>query len=154
MICRWAQELLGYQFTVIHQSCCMMVNVYTLIRQFGPLIVCHCLIANIFYTRDNYLRPLAYEASYFHTSATSKLTLPTMVFPISPVLSSDCMASFHVVEKLIHEPLQVPATASNTPINIPLLSTSPILFTTLWGYDMHTERADLVESEMKVTQVS
>ena len=64
------------------------------------------------------------------------------------------MASFHAVEKGIHEHIQVPATTSDSPINIQLLSTSPILFTTLRDYVMHTERADLVDPEMKVTQVS
>ena len=47
MICRWAQELLGYQFSVIHRNCRMMADVDAFTRMFGPLIATHCSIANI-----------------------------------------------------------------------------------------------------------
>ena len=37
-LCRWAQEILEYQFTVIHRPYRMMANVYALTRCFGPLL--------------------------------------------------------------------------------------------------------------------
>ena len=45
MICRWAQELLGYQFSVIHRHKRMMADVDALTRRVGPLIATHCCIA-------------------------------------------------------------------------------------------------------------
>ena len=38
MVCRWAQELLGYHFTVLHRSKHMMRDVDALTRRFGPLV--------------------------------------------------------------------------------------------------------------------
>ena len=41
MICKWAQELLGYNFSIIHQSSTMMLDVDTLSRRYGNLIGTH-----------------------------------------------------------------------------------------------------------------
>ena len=41
MICRWAQKLLGYQFTVIQRSSKMLGDVDTLSRKYGLLICSH-----------------------------------------------------------------------------------------------------------------
>jgi len=41
MICRWAQELLGYDFTVIHRKASMMIDVDGLSRRFGNRITRH-----------------------------------------------------------------------------------------------------------------
>ena len=65
MVCRWAQELLGYQFTVVHRSNRMMVDVDALTRRYGPLIAMHCMVATILRQRDFKLKPLAYDSSIF-----------------------------------------------------------------------------------------
>ena len=51
-ICRWAQELLGYQFTIVHRSYKMMMDVDALSGRFEPLIALHCSIANILHGVD------------------------------------------------------------------------------------------------------
>ena len=43
MIGYWAQELLGYHFTVVHRSSRMMVDVDALSRRYGPLIATRCV---------------------------------------------------------------------------------------------------------------
>ena len=79
MICRWAQELLGYQFSIIHCHKRMMVDVDSLTRRFGPLIAYHCFIAAILYCRDKQHRSIAYQASSFHSSATANIIPPDTV---------------------------------------------------------------------------
>ena len=58
MIGRWAQELLGYHFTVVHRSNRMMVDVDALSRRVGPLIATHCIVGNILHkgTDNNVLK--------------------------------------------------------------------------------------------------
>ena len=47
MICRWAQELLCYQFSLIHHHNQMIVDVDAFTRYFGKLIATHCCIAHV-----------------------------------------------------------------------------------------------------------
>ena len=47
MICRWAQEFLGHQFSVIHRHNQMKVNIDALTRRFGKLIATHCCIVHV-----------------------------------------------------------------------------------------------------------
>ena len=67
VICRWAQELLGYNFTVLHRPARMMADVDALSRRFGKLIATHLSIAAIMKTRDITNRPFAYDASTFES---------------------------------------------------------------------------------------
>ena len=41
MVCFWAQELLGYYFSILHRSKSMMGDVDAISRRFGPLIAFH-----------------------------------------------------------------------------------------------------------------
>ena len=50
MVHRWAQELLGYDFTILHRPAKMMVDVDALTRRFGPSIAQHLLISSIFFS--------------------------------------------------------------------------------------------------------
>ena len=59
MICQWAQELLGCQFSVIHRHNQMMVDVDALTRRFGKLIATHCCIAHVLSEQDKKLRQKA-----------------------------------------------------------------------------------------------
>ena len=88
MICRWAHELLGYQFSVIHHHKHMMADVDSLTKRFGPLVATHCCVAAIIYTRDTSLRPFAYEHSTFKDHTTAQLTPPSINYPCQPILSS------------------------------------------------------------------
>ena len=65
MVCRWAQELLGYQFSIIHRSNKMMADVDELTRRFGKLISQHCMIASILYHTEKIKRPEAYDEAVF-----------------------------------------------------------------------------------------
>jgi hypothetical protein len=64
MISRWAQELLGYHFTVIHRSAKMMMDVDGLTRRFGPAIAEYMMIASILSDRDKAIRPSAYVQDF------------------------------------------------------------------------------------------
>ena len=79
MISRWAQELLGYHFTVIHRSARMMRDVDAFSRRFGPMIARHMMIATILSARDRMKRPEAYEASTFKTSKKASVFGPTNI---------------------------------------------------------------------------
>ena len=88
MICRWAQELLGYNFTCIHRSARMMVDVDALTRRFGSLITTHCVIAHIFRVQDHKYKPVSCDANTFHSHSTSKLADAITASPLVPILSS------------------------------------------------------------------
>ena len=77
MVCRWAQELLGYQFTVVHRPNHIVVNIDALTRRYGPLIAMHCMVSTILHQRDIQHNPLAYAHSTFLASKTVKLTPST-----------------------------------------------------------------------------
>ena len=49
---RWAQELLGYHFTIVHRSYKMMLDGDTLSRRLGPQIALHCAIAYVLHGVD------------------------------------------------------------------------------------------------------
>ena len=68
MVYRWAQEILGYQFTVVYRSNRMMVDVDSLTRRYSPLIAIHCMVATILGQRYLTLKPLAYDSSIFYMS--------------------------------------------------------------------------------------
>ena len=63
MVCQWAQELLGYHFTIVHRINKMMVNVDDLTWRFGHLISHHISIAPLLNYRDRAKRPRAYTAT-------------------------------------------------------------------------------------------
>ena len=117
MICRWVQELLGYQFSIIHRHKCMIADVDALTCRFGSLIATHLCIAAILHKRDKYLRSLVYKSITFKSCATSKLTLPHMKLPENPILSATTMAAFST--NVHDEP--VPPKAHT-------IHTSPVMF--------------------------
>ena len=57
MICRWAQELLGYHYIIIHRCERMMKDVDAISRRFGPSIAAHIRAAALFITLDRQRRP-------------------------------------------------------------------------------------------------
>ena len=73
---RWCQELMGYDFSVIHRCELMMRDVDALTRRFGKAVTLYCMQAYLMRSRDKPSRPLAYDFDHFHS--TSK---PQKVFP-------------------------------------------------------------------------
>eukprot|EP00978_Attheya_sp_CCMP212_P015876 scaffold41044_cov68-Attheya_sp.AAC.1 len=57
VIRRWAQELLGCHFSVIHRPARMMGDVDAFSRRFGTLICAHMLLASTLATQDRQNRP-------------------------------------------------------------------------------------------------
>ena len=74
MVMRWAQELLGYHFSVIHRPASMMEDVDSLTRQFGKDIGRYEGIAHILRAVDKVNRPDAYDPVVFRSmSRTTKV---------------------------------------------------------------------------------
>ena len=60
MFCIWAQELLGYHFTIVHRSNNIMVDVYALNRRFGHLSSHNIAIAILLRYQERAKLPRAY----------------------------------------------------------------------------------------------
>ena len=141
MICRWAQELLAYQYSVIHRNKRMMADVDALTRRFGPLIASHCYIAKLLHRRDVTQRSLAYEASYFHSSATAKLVPPNTALPATPIVSSTYLESVVNID-----------TTNDIKTNVQILSSIPVMFITASSVENIGILSD--GAEMKITAVA
>ena len=141
MICRWAQELLGYQFTCIHRNAKMMTDVDALSRRFGPLIATHCLVAQILHGRSKSAMPLAYVKSAFHHCTSAKISTSDISFSDIPILTSSFIASSTC-------DLTIPA-----PVNSDLIiSTSPILYISSHRHDKVHKTASANKSEIRILQ--
>ena len=138
MVCRWAQELLSYHFTVVHRSNRMMIDVDALTRWYGSLITTHCVVASILHLRDRNHRPTAYDMDIFLSTQSSKLTSPEVPFTSTPILSSTFMTSS-----------QIPTVESYpVTITLPTISISTILFLSATNIFVNTTLALLPDSEM------
>ena len=96
MVCRWAQERLGYNFTIVHRSNTMMVDVDALTWRFGHLISHHIDIADLLSSHDHAKCPRAYTAPGFSNLGNTKITEtdnPSSNVP--PILSSDVLHLFY-----------------------------------------------------------
>ena len=103
MVCCWAQELLGYRFTIFHRSKNIMVDVYSFTRRFGNLISHHISIANPLISRDSTknlpLTPLP-DSSTLVTSILQKLIILPYTHPHS--LQATPFANLLKISPLIH----------------------------------------------------
>ena len=84
MISRWAQELLGYHYSVLHRSACMMIDVDALKRRFGNLTAQYIQVSSLLSLYDRQQLPNAYLGDL-----TSVLN-PTKILMRSAV-SSHCI---------------------------------------------------------------
>jgi len=83
LIKRWAQELLGWHFTIIHRSNRMMRDVDSLTRRYGKTIATHIMVAQALHSRDKIHRPQAYSAEVFQSAISSKVQMvetPPLIF--------------------------------------------------------------------------
>ena len=119
MICRWAQELLGYNFTVVHRPSRMMIDVDALSRRYGTLITTHCIVSSILHGQDVSHRPAAYDRSTFLSSLSSKLPPPEISTTATPILSSSFFTSSYTLSQ---------RNTSTKEEGSPTISTSPMLF--------------------------
>ena len=76
MIQSWAQELLGYHFTVIFQKEKMMTDVDALARRFSPSYALHLSISFILLQVDRINRPQLYSSGYFKENHQSVSNQP------------------------------------------------------------------------------
>ena len=105
MVCRWAQELLVYHFTIIHKSNNMMVYVDALTWIFGYLICHHIDIAALLRFRDQAKRPHAYAATKFGNVDNVKVTETDNHSRKPPLLiTSDVFCCFYkdIITELFH----------------------------------------------------
>ena len=129
-ICRWAQKILGYQFTIVYRSYKMIMNVDALFRRFGPLIALHCSIANIFHGMDIKNRPDAYDEHTFMRDgqtkvkireSDNKIILPTIIKSIvnneKYVPCTEDRAIIHLSPSLIISSFPVLVTSTHQPVN-------------------------------------
>jgi hypothetical protein len=65
---RWAQELLGYFFHVVHRPARMVADVDAFTRRYGPLITSYLGTAFALDLASRTQRPAAYEPSLFATN--------------------------------------------------------------------------------------
>ena len=72
-VCRWVQEFLGNQLTVIHSSSSITMDVDSLAWRFGSLIGTYCVIAWIMYKRDTENRSSTYIQSVFYDDNFTEL---------------------------------------------------------------------------------
>ena len=122
MVQRWAQELLGYHFTVIHRKERMMIDVDALTRRFGEPIATYVCIATILKRLDKAQRPTAYDAAQFKSKPPVRMrsTTPTNVVAVPTLTTS-------AIHKLAQQSPPVTLPLPPPPIHQPSIQTSPIL---------------------------
>ena len=86
MVSRWAQEILGYHFSVLHRPARMMINMDYLTRMFGNLTTQYVKIATLISYHDRACRPAAYTGDPHEvpkaTNVPAEDPIPTLVLTI------------------------------------------------------------------------
>lgn len=113
-VCRWAQELLGYQFACIHRSNKMMIDVDSLTRRYGKGTADYIAISSLLKEADRKTRPQAYDASDFTDASCKKLPL---IQPTERVITD---ATIQNVKPSV--------SSSGTEKPVPTLYSAPIKF--------------------------
>jgi hypothetical protein len=121
MISRWAQELLGYHFTVVHRSARMMVDVDGLTRRFGPSVAEYIMIAKLLSDEDKQRRPSAYAADF------NSIDKPTKVYQKKEAAPQHDLILTHQSVRKITDAATVAPDPSSAPVH---LHTSPVIMTT------------------------
>ena len=75
MVQRWAQELIRYRLTVIHQSEKIMGDVDAITRQSGDFFSVHLCVAKILRHKDELKRPDSYDDESFVTKGPTQLNI-------------------------------------------------------------------------------
>ena len=150
MISRWAQELLGYHFTVIHRPARMMRDVDGLTRRFGPLIAHHIMIASILAARDRLNRPSAYDSVAFTTN-----TKASMSEPLSPLNDKPCPILVQQFLDTIHAQrmptLDSDQKSKSTKL---LITTSPVMLVLATTVGITAQPPDSGNQEMRALDIT
>ena len=120
MVSRWAQELLGYNFEVIHRKDTMMKDVDAITRRYGPQYATHLMIAAGLRGLDCNSRPSAYSQLQFANKPTRiKHTHQNVQSAIPPFTSSN-ITSFYTNH------IQHHTTSAYDPTSLTTLVTDPV----------------------------
>ena len=87
MVQRWAQELLGYTFSVVLRPNQMMCDVDSLSRWYGKLSGAHLCISNILHNRDKRHRSQVYQQDNFISSQKSKMNIEGIEIETCPIFT-------------------------------------------------------------------
>ena len=132
MICRWSQELLGYDFVVIHRNNRMMVDVDALTRRFGKLVAKHMMIAAYLTDKDKTARPKAYEAMNLDNTKNGKLSDYVSHTPIQRLITDRELQEFASHQTTVSDNGESVSihlmTAGKLSIRQPAISTWPIFY--------------------------
>ena len=71
----WDRELIGYHFTVIHQSENIMGDVDALTWRFGEIVSVYLCVANILQDKENLKHPDYYDDAAFFTKVPTRLKI-------------------------------------------------------------------------------
>ena len=122
MVQIWAQELLGYYFTVIHQSENMMGDVNALTRRFREKLSVYLCVAKILRDKDELKFPDSYDDAAFVTKQPTWLkTCNDNIF--IPVLTIQCIQN-------ISQPTNIAPTVPTSKSPSSHLVTSPLILHT------------------------
>ena len=109
----WCQELMGYNFVVIHRCSRIMRDVDALTRQYGKAIVLYCMQSHLMRCKDKLSWPLAYDVDHFHSTSkphsifpsSNSFVLLTTIPPTEPI-TSPCKtpALFHFAIRISKAP--------------------------------------------------
>ena len=144
MVSRWAQELLGYHFTVIHRSARMMVDVDGLTRRFGKAIAEYVMIAHIMSRRDQKTRPEAYRHDFKSIEKPTKASNShaDVDNPLILLTHAKIKETIDMMEPIDDEIVGNVLTIRTDPIRIPL----PTSCTTTRGATIRQETNAITEA--------
>ena len=85
IVSRWAQELLGYHFSILHRPARMMIDVNSLTRRFGSLTSEYIKISTLLSYHDRLCHPAAYTGDLHSVPKAHKISVddPLLVTDLS-----------------------------------------------------------------------
>ncbi|GFH50453.1 hypothetical protein CTEN210_06929 [Chaetoceros tenuissimus] len=81
-IARWAQEMLGYNFVIVHRPCKMMIDVDALNRFHDKRIALYLAFTGYLKLHDREARPAAYDSSVFASLRKTTVVAPKAPLPV------------------------------------------------------------------------
>ena len=115
MICRWAQELLGYHYSIIHRCARMMRDIDVISRRFGPSIGLHIRTASLLASFDREKQPSAYTATVPPPTTEAVCSSSQLHELLIPVLTKYALINFTSIDQTT--PVVFPcASISSAPV--------------------------------------
>ena len=118
----WSQELLCYQFSVIHSNNQMMIDVDVLTHRFRPLFAQYCMIANILSGHNRDHRPESYDPKLFGSIISARFCSP--VLQILPILTT----KFITYQMYNQKEITLEVIQQNSQLGSYYLQRAPLLF--------------------------